>query len=382
MKKTLFLVLISAIFLSSCGDEKKKATSASIPAGFITVNTDYTTGSMSLINGTDFSVSTSLAGTISGDPVVRMFNGSIYVINRTAGNIMRILPESNNTVTAQESMGEKSNPHDICVVSSSKAYVTRYDDPDLWIIDPTTLKYINSISLADYSPSGASNPSMDSMYFDSARSLLYISLQRYSVKSGYTWTLDTYSSVIVINTQTDKIIKEIQLNWTDSGNVINARNPYTSFSYASASSWQPATTDGHNHILISCVGEWGVSDGGLIAIDLETSECEPGYIIDETSAGGDITAIDIKGSSVYAIMQDSSWVTGIMSYALDSKKKSSIGVSGSYPALAIGDDGKLFVCDNSSKNPCIRVFDTASLNAETIISMSKALPPISITKVQ
>jgi hypothetical protein len=387
MKKILSVIIITFAFFQACEDEKK-TKAPSIPANLVTVNTDYSTGSMSLINSADCSISTSLKGTISGDPAVRSFNGYIYVINRSADNIMRINPSDNNSVAAQESTGTGSNPHDICVVNSSKAYVTRYNANELWIVDPLTLKKTNEISLASYAPVNAGNPSMDMMYYDSARSLLFIALQRFSSKSGWTWTLDTYSSVIVIDTTTDTVKKEIKLSWTIFGIETNATNPYSDFASIPSASWQPTSADNHDHLFISCVGYQGTVDCGIIAIDPVTLECETGYVVSEQDHSSDIMSMSTKGTELYAITQNSSWMNTVYRISLETKSITQVQSEGKYPSMALYTDGKLYVCDNSISTPGIRIFDTSNsdkaINSSPISTETsgKGLPPFSITLIK
>ena len=58
--------------------------------------------------------------------------------------------------------GSAANPHDVIAVSAHKAYVTRYDRPELWIVDPEATSCAGfrrpARSYRQASASGSSSP--------------------------------------------------------------------------------------------------------------------------------------------------------------------------------------------------------------------------------
>src|SRR5262249_58493249 len=63
--------------------------------------------------------------------------GRVFIVSRFLGDNVQILDPKRGLATAlQCSTGPGSNPHDIVVAGPRKAYVTRYDARELWIVDP------------------------------------------------------------------------------------------------------------------------------------------------------------------------------------------------------------------------------------------------------
>jgi hypothetical protein len=391
MKKLSMLLLIIVAASVGCNPKKQSADN-SFAADIVAVNSDYSTGSLSGITLSDFTVSDRFKGTVSPDCSVRSYNGLIYVINRTLSTIQVIDRTKRNPIIAEMSMGTSADPHDICVVSSTKAYVSRYGASEIWIVNPTTLVKTGSIDLSAYAPSEANGyssavangiPLMDRIYFDSARSRIFVSVQR--LTEGYN-PID-YSSVIAIDTTTDVVKQEIKLTWTAGGTAVNATNPYSDFVAVPHSSWTPATDDTHDHIFISCVGFFGFSykeDAGVVAIDPVDLHCETEYVIDESVIHSEVTAIALTGDNLYMVYSDSSYNNTVMKKSLSSKTTSSVyTTAGYYPAIIINPTGLLFLCDQTFTNPGIRVFDTANNDVQKFTNPLKTdLPPVDISVVQ
>jgi hypothetical protein len=387
MKKLSMLLLIIVAVSVGCNPKKQSADN-SFAADIVAVNSDYSTGSLSGITLSDFTVSDRFKGTVLSDPAVRSFNGLIYVINRSSGSNIQVFDHSRkNPIIAEMSMGTNSNPQDICVVNSTKAYVTRYDAKELWIVNPVTLVKTGEIDLSSYAPSSESGiPSMHKIYFDSAHSQIFVSLQRLQRSNWYNPPLD-YSSVIVIDTANDSVKCEIKLTWTAGATSVSAKNPYSDFVAVTHSVWAPSIDDNHDHIFISCGGYSGFSyqeDAGIVAIDPVDLHCESEYVVDESVIHSEVTAIALSGDNLYMIYSDSSYKNTVMKQSLSSKTINSIySVPGYYPSMIINSAGLLFLCDRTATNPGIRVFDTANNDSQKFANpLNTDLPPFDIAIVQ
>jgi hypothetical protein len=380
MKKLSMLLLVLIATTVGCDffDNKKKQADNGLPADIVTVNTDYTTGSFSKITLSDFTVNNLHKGTILTDPAVRSYNGLIYVINRYDGsNIQVIDPSKGNVITTEMSMGTSVNPQDICVVSPTKAYVTRYDAKELWIINPLTLVKTGEIDLSSYTADSSGIPCMHKIYFDSARSQVFVSLQRLQRSSGYKPPVD-YSSVLVLDTNTDSIKANIHLI---------ATNPYSDFVAVPHSLWAPAIDDNNDHLFISCGGYSGFyyqEDAGVVAIDPVDLHCESGYIVDESVIHAEVTVISLTGDNLYMVYSDSSNNNTVMKKSLSTKTTSNVyTTAGYYPSMVINSSGLLFLCDRSITNPGIRVFDTTNNDVQKFANpLNTDLPPFDITVVK
>jgi hypothetical protein len=380
MKFIWMLILLIVISIISCGADQKAddvPISPSTGVAFV-VTTDFYTGSYSTIDINTLTPYNDLGkGIINSDvQSVRSFNDKIFIVNSYGRDSIQVLDPVNNFQTVSEtSMGTYSNPHDIMLVSPDKAYVTRFGSNELWIINPETgVKYDKTIDLSEHSYNYPANniPYMDKMYYDSSTNYLFVSLQRLNTS----WSPVDYGSIIVIDTTTDLVKKEIKLQLDDAGTEY-AKNPATYFRFASKDIWQPATADGNAHLLISCVGLTGLSyseDGGLVAIDLADLHCEKGYILKESEIHMEISDFEIKSNSeIYAVT--SKYITNsdsISRLARIDYKKNPISVSvlktnyssndgyGPLWSLSLHSSGRLFLCDRDVFNPGVRVYDTSN----------------------
>lgn len=385
MKKLSAVMLLSFAVFQACGDEKKKS-SAVIPGNIVSVNAAYNdSGSLSVIGGTDYTISNVLKGSISTDPFVRSFNGLIYIMNRygsseNSHNVSIVDPSYDYGITVQKSTGSYSNPYDISVVSSTKAYITRQDTSSIWIVNPSTLEKTGEISLSNYAPGEMNGvPTMSYMYNDSARSRVFVAIQRL-----VSYMPKDYSSVLVINTATDAVETEIKLSWNN--NSTNATNPYSDFVAVPASSWQPAAADSHDHLFISCTGLFGyyyTIDCGIVAIDLIDLKCEEGYVVSESDMNAEAVSLALKGTDLYMILSDSIMKNSVQKLSLKTKSLTSILSTGIYPSMVLNNDGKLYVCDANATNPGIRIIDTNNSDSAVFADpLSTGLPPVNISLIK
>lgn len=149
------------------------------PTGLVSLNSDYRTTSLSLLNTLGGSVkgscvhststSTGTALTISGDAVLPsqpQRGGDIVIVDRGNG-LLTFVDPAGCFVARQISVpgGAKTDPHDVVIVSEHKAYVTRYEanasssqqqaGNDVVVIDPTTGTFLSRINLDAYAATAA-----------------------------------------------------------------------------------------------------------------------------------------------------------------------------------------------------------------------------------
>jgi hypothetical protein len=156
------------------------ATSPPPMTGLAVVNSDFSTTSLSILDTTGALVhadcvdsATGAAGgatkTISGDAVLPsqpQLGGDVILVDR--GNVaLSFVNASTCAIVRQIPVpGPKTDPHDVVMLASDKAYVTRYDlnpaatDPtlsgnDIAVIDPTSGLVKGRISLDAYASSVA-----------------------------------------------------------------------------------------------------------------------------------------------------------------------------------------------------------------------------------
>ncbi len=158
------------------------------PVGLVSLNTDYSTTSVSLLNPAggvlvpDCLESSLIDGTrtqtISGDVVLPsqpQRGGYLVLIDRAYGALtfVNTTPAAGAACVVHGQVdipgGGALNPHDVVILSEHLAYVTRYDaDPtatspqqagnDVIVIDPTNGAFISRISLDGYASTAAGGP--------------------------------------------------------------------------------------------------------------------------------------------------------------------------------------------------------------------------------
>jgi len=404
MRYKLPAVLVGLIF-AGCfrePDPVKTPVSPFTGVAFI-ITSDYVEGSYSTIDLTTLRTYNDLGPQmVHSDAFPRHcpFDGRIYVLNRAGRDNIQVLnPVTNFRTDWELSSGERSNPHDIVFISRIKAYVTRYNSSEMWIVDPVAGKKTGEIDLSAYAVpenTGINRnvPNMAKMYLDDNTGLVFIALQRFLDS----WHPSDYSSVLVIDPAADAAVREIRLTWeTAPGTESAARNPYSDLRPVPAALWQPSTPDGHDHLFVSCTGELGnfeVLDGGIVAIDTEDLEIEDGYILSEEAAGFEIIDFAIKTTDTgYAITskKESSgkFTTGIVRFnpskgTVTAVIRENSHDSGQINCLNLHSSGRLFVCDRNAVSPGVRVYDTddndRALNEGVPVYVG--LPPDSITMVE
>src|SRR5207247_82023 len=102
------------------------------------------------------------------------------VVNRFLGDNLQVLDPAHGLATLlQCSTGPGSNPHDVAVLAPDKAYVTRYDAKELWVVDPSAASCAGFLrATVDLSPWGDADglPEMDQMALVGDR--LFVSFER------------------------------------------------------------------------------------------------------------------------------------------------------------------------------------------------------------
>jgi hypothetical protein len=336
------------------------------------------------------------AGKIHTDAYCRYFIDRFYVVNARGRDNIQVLDPGFNFVTVMEiSMKENSsnvcNPHDISPCGSGRACVTRYDDSELWFIDLSTGTKYGQMDLSSYGYDG-NNPHMHTLYYDEANDRIFVSLQR--LDSSY--KPSDYSSVLVIRASTMTVEKEIKLTWNDGGTDVFATNPYTYFRRVASAQWNPG--DGHDHLLISCVGKFGhyyQTDCGIVAIDLTDLEVEQGYVITESGLGGEVNDFVVTSEGRgFAVISDDELRTHLVEFSLPAGQVSggikiktirsngdSYGALG-YVALRESTDA-IYYGDRMATDPGVRVYDTvndAPVNNDNPVYVG--LPPAGLCLIE
>ncbi len=355
-----FLVVLSFLAVSSNGATHEDEFA------FITT-TDYTTGSSSVIWLDDIHSADKNVASISSDAVSRCYQDRIYVVNRYGGDNIQILnPSAGFATVRQFSVGNGSDPHDIAFVSETKAYVTRYNTTDLWIVNPSTGAHSGTIDLSSLAD-GDGIPEMDCMVLIGDR--LFISIQRLDRDNW--WLPAPPSHIAVVDVTADTLLDVEPATPGTQSIILAGTDPYADIQF---NPW-------NGFLSVSCVGTWGVADGGIEIIDPVTCQSE-GILLMESEAGGDISdfAIVTPGRG-YAIIMNSSFHNELIVFNPQTGKKiQTLYTPGDYVLsdLEISPGKELFLCDRTATMPGIRIFDTYTDTEITADPIDVGLPPFDI----
>jgi len=196
------------------------AADGAIPLGKMAViaATNWTdpVGSLaSLDTSASYAATTARITTDGSDVVLRSFGGRIYVLNRFGTDTIQVVDPTSYSVVADYSVGGGSNPQDIWVLSDEKAYVTRHDSQndkeiadDLLIINPLTGAQIGSLDFKSYMEDDGDKLSRAAQMVVVDKKL-FVCLQ--DLQSNLMDPANTSGKIAVIDTDTDEIIKVIEL---------------------------------------------------------------------------------------------------------------------------------------------------------------------------
>jgi hypothetical protein len=306
--------------------------------------------------------------TVSSDPVARWAFGLIYVVNRYQADNIQILDPTNSFHTVRQfSVGNGTNPQDIMVVSPTKAFVSLLNAPYLLVCDPSTGTLTDSISLARFADSDG-NPEAARMWMYGAGSRIFVALQRLV---DFTPTDTSY--IAVIDGDADTVLDVDQNTPGVQAIKLLGRNPNSDLEW-----------DATRHRLLVCtVGDYGVLDGGVEAIDPDTYQ-DLGYETTEAQLGAQLGDIAVSADGkAYVTISDVDPNGGSRLVQYDRDTGAQVG-----PALFATDNyaltdvetndlGELWVCDRTLTNPGLRVFSTAN-NTQLAGPITTGVPPASV----
>lgn len=339
--------------------------SSAAPAKAFVFGTDFITGSLSAV---DLPARTNHCDVASpgSDAALRYYNGRLYVVNRFGGDNVQVVNPSTYGTVIQFSVGNGSNPHDIAFASPTKAYVTRYESPDLWIVNPQTGTFLGAIGLGAYADHDGI-PEMDRMV--AVGPLLFISLERIDRPGGF--QPDDSALVAVVDMRADTLVDCDPALPGKQAIHLQLTNPVTTFQFDAATS----------RLLIGCAGAYGALDGGIEWID-PVNLVSGGVAIAETELGGDVSDVVWVGpQKSYAIIADLAANTSLVRWS--SATGTLLGTLWSPGGYSLSDveatgTGELWVCRNSFSGSALRVFSTAT-DTQSGAELHCTLPPTAIT---
>ncbi len=303
---------------------------------------------------------------IHSDAVVRVAGERVYVVNRFLGDNLQVLDPAHGLATLlQCSTGPGSNPHDVAVLAPDKAYVTRYDAKDLWVVDPSAASCASFLrATVDLSPWGDADglPEMDQTALVGDR--LFVSLERLDRTRRFAPA--GRSRLVVLDTASDAVVGVVELTGANA------------FGDSSGLAREP----GSGKLVVNEAGDiQRVGDGGLERVDPFTLTAEGFFFVTESDLGGNITDfVLVSPTKAYAIVIDDQLRNILLAFDPSARRvtRRLLTRTQYLPDIALAPDGILWVADDGLPAPGIRLFDPRDDRELTRAAIDVGLPPFSI----
>ena len=327
--------------------------------------TDFAAGALSTVELGPPRTAVNDRAAICADATLRYAFGKLYVIERFGCDAIRVFDGATCAFETQYSVGNGANPNDLVVLSPTKAYVTRYDEPDLWIVNPATGAYLGSISLAPWADRDGL-PEMNRMAYHAGR--VFVSCQRLDRDNFFSPT--DSSLVIVIDATTDQVVDADAAAPGVQGILLPRTNPTTEFATAP-----------EGNFLLGCTGSYGLADGGVVRLDPRTLSAQ--LEVGEAALGGDINDVCVPPGApgltrAFCVVSDASFNTKLLSYERAGAPQVTTVHPGAGFVLAdaeADDRGEVWLCDRTASAPGLRVFDASTRAELTAAPIGTGLPP-------
>ncbi len=334
---------------------------------FCTTTTFESTGSSSVMLLDAPYTTTNDLYTIHGDAVARRSQNTIFVINRyLADNVLVLDASSGYAVVDQYSTGLDSNPQDLEVVRPGRAYLTRLEETQLWVVEPLHGTLLATI---DLSPFADADGIPEMAQVAAVGDFAFVALQRLDRLQSNLPPAGG-SSLVVIDTRNDQPVDAVPETAGIDPILLPAENP-------SGDLWYDRNL---NRLLVICSGEFPQLDGGLAVVNPFTRESE-GFVTTEAQLGGNLQAARLASSELgWAIVSNSSFQTLLLRFDASSGAPLDTVLTSSgfdLSDLEISQQGKVYVSDRNAQNPGIRVYD-AFTKAALAGPIGVGLPPFDL----
>jgi len=362
--------LILAVLVSACSRTVPQVPTAEPLAAaarnhLVVVESDYKTGLLEVLDLVAPDKSTHYP--IHSDAVARAPQGSqsVFVLNRYLQDSILVLGSDGLTKKSNYSVGVESNPQDIVWINESKALVSRYQSPDLLVVNPQTGQALSTISLAGLADDDGV-PEMAWMAKDGNN--IAVALQRLSK------ILPTEKSKLAIIDATTLAVSEKTLTKT---------NPTTELKQGPSGDWYVGEAE--------WTGLIAKIDGGIERLEKGTFEPR-GIIVEEKELGGEVVDFEIlteqSGVAIVAIAAKKMGempVTQLLSFNPTTGKLLARLDSDDAPLkylhqlLVDRPRGIFYVADREPQAYSIRVFSMSTLKEIPEAKRALKMPPYHVS---
>lgn len=282
LKLLPWLTLSMVLFLSACHKDDPEKLAGKFSDGIFIVNEgiyQQGTGTISFIDRSTDSVSQDIFEAVNGRPLgsvaqsMTIYNGKAYIVVNYASKVEVVDAE---TFESEATIGGLESPRYFTAVSSSKGYVT---------------DWAGNVAVVDLN----SNTVTKTIGVKSGPEQMLLANSSIFVLNSGGWSTD--STISVINTTTDEVIKTIQVNHRPTGIVLDKNGKI----------WVMCSGRGYNGY-----PQAGDSKGHLLRIDPGTLEIEFDYAFPSTSVHPEKLVINKNGDKLFFFFKG-----GINSFNVD-----------------------------------------------------------------
>ncbi len=254
-------------------------TLALSPEMVVATLSDYRTGSYSAIS-LDGRVIQNKIAPIHADAFVRYFGGdNFYIVNSYGRDNVQIVDKSTLKTVGQFALPSLSNPHDL-LKHKNKLYAILFGLNSIRIHDALSGAYLDQIDISAYADTSDGIAEATTGLIE--KNMLYVALARIDQNAGW---IPLPTVLLRVNLENNSI-DTLSLPFTNPNRLI---------------------LDGNGDLIVSANGNFGVEDGGLIRVDLNTFAVKD-TLITEADLGGDLTG---------ALLADGKWILRISSFTAD-----------------------------------------------------------------
>jgi len=331
-----------------------------VPGSALVVTTDYETGAYAALDPAARRA-VPKCDLIHKDAVCRSdpATGYTFVVSRLGADAVEIVDTAGTwEVIGEYSVGAGTNPQDIAVVSADRAYVARYKEPSLLVVDPLDGTALGEVDLSAYADEDGAP---EAAWLLARGDRVYAALQKL-----VEFEVDGPSSIVVIKAASGEVEREIPLA---------GANVYGKLRYAG----------GVDRIPLVVVGRFGALDGGIQLLDPNDDTVSP-YVITEAELGGDLAdaviAAPDRGFAVIGVPAEGGQTTRLVAFDPGTGEVGATLIDDDEWELGFieldPDGDELWVADRSMDAPGVRVFDATTGEELTDKPIDVGLPPFMI----
>lgn len=340
MKKNgiCFFLPVFFLLLVRCDENPFTISTPPYTEGIVVLTSEASpsVGNMSFLSTESFtSFNNLLSKNIGSDLWLRVYGRDIYILQRwNRDNIIKIHSSASSMAFVyQKNIGAAVNIHDMVMVHESKAYVTQYGSSHIALFNPITGDVMKkTIDLSGFTPVKDIPPRMDRALLCNGK--VYVGIQKLDTNFDPTEN----SSIVVIDTSSDSVIKEIVLNTTNPQGLCLVEDK----------------------LYVACTGSYGnTTDGAIEVIDCVTDSCE-GIVIMEAAVQGDFSdVLVVDQTRGYAVVTDANAQYNNAVYTFNPQTKT-VGQKLSFISNASGlafDGDFVYIGDRNLSRPGIYVIN-------------------------